>query len=43
LVEVLRWRPGERDRAEVELAEAAAGVGAERVEPLVAAFLDHLP
>jgi lipoate---protein ligase len=43
LVEVLRWRPGDRTRAMSDLAEAAAAIGAERAEALVAAFVDRLP
>jgi lipoate---protein ligase len=43
LVEVVRWRPGERARASADLAVAAVGIGAERAEPLVRSLLDHLP
>jgi lipoate---protein ligase len=42
LVEVLRWLPGERQRAAVDLAGVAAGIGAQRVGALVAAFVDRL-
>ena len=43
LLEVLRWPPGQQDRAAADLAGAAGGVGAERAGPLVAAFLERLP
>jgi lipoate-protein ligase A len=43
LVDVLRWLPGDADRAAAVLAGAATGIGADRAAPLVAAFLDRLP
>jgi lipoate---protein ligase len=42
LVEVLRWRPGEGDRAEADLAGVATGIGADRAEALVSAFVARL-
>lgn len=42
LVEVLRWRPGERQRAAADLTGAAAGIGTKRVDAVVSALLDGL-
>jgi lipoate-protein ligase A len=42
LVEVLQWRPGERQRAAVDLAAVASGIGVQRVGALVSAFVDGL-
>jgi lipoate---protein ligase len=42
LLEVLRWPPEKRERAEAELADAAAGIGALRANGLVSAFLTRL-